>query len=445
MSELKLEEFGKFIIKEAKSLGATDVAAVVHKVREGQVRFSRNGIDIMKFWDDYHVLIFVTVGKRVGYSEILSNKQEDVRQAILNAISLAKVSEERKDFEGLYPGEGVYPSYIGITEDVLDPEKMADAAVATINAALEMGAKRVAGVVYARNHERAVFTSNGVEIIRSPGRTSVEISTRAFYEPEISGHGISVGVTWKDVDPEKAGKEAGEIALKSTKIVKIESKTYDTVFYPMAIGNLINYLAMLLSGFYAYVKMSPFTERIGEEIASEQLTLIDNPLRTDSVEFVTEDDEGCPTKSKTLIEKGILKTYLLNYWLSKYFGLENTGNAGIIVPRPFTLEIMPGTASRDELISELKEGIVITNTWYTRFQNYYTGDFSTVPRDNAFYVKNGEIIGVARNLRVSDNLVLLFSRIKALGNDVEQVKWWEVRVPTYTPSVLIENTKITTH
>ncbi len=445
MPELRLEDVGKFILDEAKSLGATDVAAVVHKIKEAQVRFSRNNIDIMKFWEYYHAVIFVTVGKRVGYSEIRSNKQEDLRQAILNAISLAKVSEERKDFEGLYPGGNEYSQYKGISENVIDPEKMADAAVATINAALNTGAKRVAGVVYASSYERGVFTSNGIEIVRSPGRTSVEISTRAFYEPEISGHGISVGVRWKDVDPERAGKDAGEIALTSTNIVKIDSKTYDVVFYPMAIGNLLNYLAMLLSGFYVYVKMSPFTGRLGEEIASQEFTLIDNPLREDSVGFVTEDDEGCPTRKKTLIEKGTLKTYLLNYWLSKHFNLENTGNAGIIFPRPFTLEVMPGTSSRDGLISDIKEGIVVTNTWYTRFQNYYTGDFSTVPRDNAFYVKNGEIVGVARNLRISDNLILMFSRIKAVANDVDQVRWWEVQVPTYTPSILIENTKITTH
>lgn len=445
LSEVSLQDIGNIIVKEAKNLGATDVAAVVHKIKRLQVRFSRNKIDVSSYWEYYAADIFVAINKKIGFSTIESMRQEDFLRSVNEAIAAAKLSEERKDFEGLYPGGGTYSKYKPISESVLDEEKIVDASNAAINSALSCGARNVAGVVYVTYMERGIFTSNSVEIICSPGRSSIEVSVRAFHEPEISGHGISVGVDWKHVDPESAGREASEIATRCAQKIKINPGKYDVLFYPMAIANLIEYLSMLLSGLYVYMKISPYAGRIGENIASENFTLIDNPLREDSVGFVVADDEGSPTRRKALIEKGVLRTYLLNYWLSRYFNLENTGNAGIIFPRAFTLEIQEGSESIDSLESDLKEGIIITNTWYTRFQNYFTGDFSTVPRDNAFYVKNGEIKGIVRNLRISDNLPLMFYRIMALGNDVKQVKWWEVSVPTYTPSVLIQGVNLSVH
>ncbi|MCD6502887.1 MAG: TldD/PmbA family protein [Euryarchaeota archaeon] len=445
MPEMNLHDLGKTIIREGKALGATEVATVIHKIKRLQVRFSRNKIDVSSYWEYYTADIFVAIDKRVGVSSTESTRIEDFLRSVNNAVASAKLSEERKDFEGLYPGGGSYSAYKPLSEDILDEERLIDASTAAINSALSNGAKKVAGVIYATYVERAVFTSNDIEVINTPGRTSVEVSVRAFYDSELSGHGISVGIDWSHVDPETAGKEASEIALRSTKKVKIDPGKYDVLFYPMAIANLIDYLSMLLSGLYIYMKISPYAGRIGETVSSEEFTLIDNPLREDSVGFLVVDDEGFPTRKKPIIEKGVLKTYLLNYWLSRYFGLENTGNAGIIFPQAFTLEVSPGSESVESLEEDLKEGIIITNTWYTRFQNYFTGDFSTVPRDNAFYVKNGDIIGVVRNIRISDNLPLMFSRIAALGNDVKQVKWWEVGTPTYTPSILIKDVQLSIH
>ncbi|MEM2058571.1 MAG: metallopeptidase TldD-related protein, partial [Thermoproteota archaeon] len=85
----------------------------------------------------------------------------------------------------------------------------------------------------------------------------------------------------------------------------------------------------------------------------------------------------------------------------------------------------------------------LTNSWYTRHQNYKTGDFSTVIRDGAFYVEDGEIKHPVKGLRISDNLQRIISNIEELSDKLYGVLWWEVTIPTYVPTAIIRNVRIT--
>jgi len=95
------------------------------------------------------------------------------------------------------------------------------------------------------------------------------------------------------------------------------------------------------------------------------------------------------------------------------------------------------------MISELGNGIYVTNCWYTRFQNYSTGDFSTIPRDGIFLVEDGELSDPIKEIRISDNMQRLLKNISALGNDTRHIHWWEAETPCFTPHVMIKDVNIT--
>jgi PmbA protein len=118
---------------------------------------------------------------------------------------------------------------------------------------------------------------------------------------------------------------------------------------------------------------------------------------------------------------------------------ETTANAGLIAPRSFN--ILFDCKKGD--VFDVKEGIYITNVWYTRFQNYANGDFSTIPRDGAFLIKNGEIVQSLKGLRISDNMLNILKNIKYSNKKVIQIKSWEAEIPTFTPEVLVNNVNIT--
>ena len=87
--------------------------------------------------------------------------------------------------------------------------------------------------------------------------------------------------------------------------------------------------------------------------------------------------------------------------------------------------------------------MIVTNVWYTRFQNYATGDFSTIPRDGLFLVENGKVSGAVKELRISDNLLNILKNAVAIGNKPEQVFGWEVEMPVITPAVLVKDIHFT--
>ena len=94
-------------------------------------------------------------------------------------------------------------------------------------------------------------------------------------------------------------------------------------------------------------------------------------------------------------------------------------------------------------MAEIDEGVYVTNDWYLRYQNYVTGDFSTIPRDGLFLIKNGEISSPIRDLRISDNMLHIMRSIVGLSKSRLWIKWWEVGVPTFSPFALIEDLNFT--
>src|SRR5207249_1853470 len=80
-------------------------------------------------------------------------------------------------------------------------------------------------------------------------------------------------------------------------------------------------------------------------------------------------------------------------------------------PDPHAIFVKPGGRSRDEIFSEVKDGLWLTNTWYTRYQSYVTGDLSTIPRDGIFHIRKGEVVEAWKDIRLTDNLLHLLKNI----------------------------------
>ena len=99
--------------------------------------------------------------------------------------------------------------------------------------------------------------------------------------------------------------------------------------------------------------------------------------------------------------------------------------------------------SFEKLLSSIDDGIYVTNDWYLRYQNYRTGDFSTIPRDGLFRIKRGSIESSIKGLRISDNMLRILSGIRELGRERDWISWWEVETPVYAPHAIIEKVDFT--
>jgi PmbA protein len=197
------------------------------------------------------------------------------------------------------------------------------------------------------------------------------------------------------------------------------------------------------SAYSVLAGFSPFGKKIGKSVASPAVTMWDDGSE-ESLSRKKFDMEGVPTRRTPIIRRGILKTYLHNTSTAKRFKTRTTGNAGLIAPDPHAVFVKPGDWSRDEIFSEVKDGLWLTNTWYTRYQSYVNGDLSTIPRDGIFHIQKGEVVETWKDIRLTDNLIRLMKNVVALSDNTEQMMWWgEVSIPNFVPYALIKDVNIT--
>jgi PmbA protein len=428
------------IVKKAKGLGADEVLATTVFGKYRQVRFSGNQVDITVAWDDYVTSVALAWKKRIVGTQI--HNFEGVDDSVNKLFGLAKVSQENPMFGGFAKGKFKYAASKA-DKKLAELENPTDYVFEAVEAAKKEAGSDIdsGGILFTKYEDVYLASSEGP--VGTDSRSAVEFSIRAFAEREASGHGVECGSTLKDFKPARAGMKAGMIA-KLAKNPKIgDEGAYDVIFDPLIYGSSLGVYGMMFSAYSILVQMSVFVDKLGKKVAPEIVTMRDNPAAYSMSNRVF-DDEGYPTKENVLIDRGVLKGFLHNTSTAKIFKTETTGNAGLVAPNAWNMEMNAGNMSKEELFKETKKGLYLTNTWYTRFQNYAKGDFSTIPRDGIFLIEKGEITQSLKDLRISDNVLTMLGNIAAISKERQHVHWWgEADPPSLSPYVLVKNVHMT--
>jgi PmbA protein len=445
MNELK--EISQHVVEVARSAGADDVVAEAIATEVKQVRFSNSQVDAVNSWSEEHLALLVAIGKKVMSSDIRTLRDLDPHARAL--VSLAKKVPPSKTYEGVASGRFKYrrDQVDGRIVKLRDPSRFVHEAIA---GAEGFGADNVGGTFYAI-HERVGLASSG-GAVGADESTAADLSVRAFSQPEASGHAVCCTPTLAGMEAKKTGERAGEFASHARDPVMGEQGKFDLIVDPLFLGSFVNSTSGMLSAMRVEISNSMFEKKIGKRVASDEVTFLDDPTIRSTTRRAF-DHEGVPTRRNVLIKDGVLKTYLHNTGTAKRFKTRTTANAGPLIPNPygsaaqpiaFHPVVVPGDWKRDELIADTKRGLYINNTWYTRYQNYSTGEFSTIPRDAILRVENGEIVGAVKNIRISDNMMNFWKSIDALSREAQEIYWWEEAAPPSTlPTVRARQITIT--
>lgn len=216
--------------------------------------------------------------------------------------------------------------------------------------------------------------------------------------------------------PEEIAKKAVERTVRHLNPRKIKSQNVPVIFEPTMTSWLLAFLFSCVSGTAVYQKATFLADRLGEKIASDQITVIDDgllPARLGSRPF---DSEGVPTQRTTVIEKGVLKNYLCNTYAARKLNLASTGNGDghSVVPNNFYLEA--GSLSPEEIIKSTRKGLLLTKT-IGHGLNPVTGDISR----GAFglWIEDGEVVYPVSEITIAGNLGEILKDIEMIGNDLE--------------------------
>ena len=427
------------IVKKGKALGADEVVAKTTFGRYRQTRFSNNEVDITVAWNDYVTDVALSWQKRFVVTQI--HDFQNVDETMKRLYQLAKASKENPMYGGVAKGKFRYDK--SKADKSVENLNQAEYVLEAIEAARKEAGPdlNAGGIMFTKLEDVYLASSEGPT--GEDCRSAIELSIRAFSQRESSGHGVECSSTIKGFDPSRAGQKAGGLARMAKNPEAGVEGSYDIIFDPLFTGALLSMWGGMISAFSVMIQQSVFVNKLGQKVASDIVTMRDVPASYSMANRVF-DDEGVPIRENVLIEKGVLKTYLHNTSTAKIFKTETTGNAGIVYPGPWNLELDAGNIGKDEMLEDMKRGLYLTNTWYTRFQNYATGDFSTIPRDGVFLIEDGEVTQSWKDIRISDNALKMINNIAGISEERQHVHWWgEADPPSLSPYILMKEVQIT--
>ena len=218
---------------------------------------------------------------------------------------------------------------------------------------------------------------------------------------------------------------------------------YPVVFSPKAMANLLSVYASIFSSENAQKGLSKLAGKEGQIIASEKVTLVDDPFHPMSPIQHPFDAEGSPTYAKNLIEKGEFKTLLYNLKTANMAGVQTTGNAskaGYDAPvgiRPFTLYLAPSEVSKEELLQKAGNGVYIDSVQGLHAgANPVSGDFSL--QSAGFMIEEGKLTNYVKSFTVAGNFYDLLKNIACVASDLELPGMGHFG----SPSVMVEGLSI---
>ena len=210
---------------------------------------------------------------------------------------------------------------------------------------------------------------------------------------------------------------------------------YPVVFAPESMCSLLGVFSAIFSSENSQKGLSKLGGKEGEVIAAPMVTLVDDPFFPGSTRQHNFDAEGIPTFTKNVIENGVFKTLLYNMKTAAVAGCKTTGNAskgGYDAPvavRPFTMYLVPGQKSEEELLAPIDKGVYITSLGGLHAgANPITGDFSL--QSSGFMIEGGQKTTFVKSFTVAGNFYELLKQITDMASNLETPGMGSFGAPT---------------
>ncbi len=448
LKEEKILSLADSAVNFALKKGASEAEAFVYEGLTTTVAIERGQIAKSSRIIDRGLGVRTVVNKAVGfsYTNILENK-EAIEKTVLKSLKSAKASKPDKEWQG-FPSKKPF-AHVKDTFDSticeLSPEELVKNASLMLEAA-EKTDKRVfpvEGGIGASYLSRAIVNSNGVAGFDYGTIVECSLATVAQESGEVTPVCFEFNVErLYKIDPEWVGAEAARQAVSALKAKKVETKSMKVIFAHFALQQLLYYTLMdAVKADCVQRNQSALQGKIGEEVASEIVTVYDNGLLEGGLRTWKFDGEGVPQQKTLIIEKGVLRNFIYDNYAAKKEGKESTGNAfrGGYLSTPnveaTNFHLAPGKKSPEELISEIDEGILVYSVQGAHSSNPASGEFSVVATPS-WKIENGKIAHAVKGAMLAGNVFDVIKKISALANNERKIG------QLVAPWVLVENVKV---
>ena len=241
---------------------------------------------------------------------------------------------------------------------------------------------------------------------------------------------------FSELNPDLVAHRSAESALQRLWARPMSTTTIPVIFKNVVFAEILSAISTAFTGENIVRRKSIFADKLGSKVASQHLCVYDDPFQLNGTRSAPFDDEGTVTRKKAVIERGILKNFLLDIYSAKKLGMEPTGN-GIkpAVSRPprsgaTNLKVEEGKLELEELLRLPEEVLLVTDAMGVHTVNPITGEVSIGV--SGVYYRNGEAVQPVRGMTVAGSVLDMFKNVAEVGRDSR----WLGSV--CSPSILVE-------
>ncbi len=434
-----LKQLAYDVLTGALKAGATDAEAVVYEGDEFSALVRLGQVETLKESGSRAVGLRVFIGQRTASTSSSDFSRESIAKLVEGAVTLARITSE-DPFAGL-PEVGEFGQHKAAEQHLYFGDVHEQPPADRIRIAREVEAAAMAYDTRIQNSGGGDFdtaTSHKI-LMNSRGflgeyrRSYCGFSAAPIAIDEKGGMQrnywySSARTTRLLEDPVAIGHEAARRTLRRLGARQVKTQQAPVVFSPEIARSIIGNIFDAANGDAIYRHATFFADMLGERVAGENVTVIDDGTLVHTKDGIAYggfgtapfDGEGLPTRRTVLVENGILKNYVTNAYTARKLGIASTGNAsrglagapGIGAGNFF---LQPGTLTPEQIIGEMKSGLYVTETMGFGV-NLVTGDYSQGAA--GIWIENGELAYPVEEITIAGNLKDMYRNISAIGNDL---------------------------
>jgi PmbA protein len=427
------------LIRAAKTAGADAADALYVENVSASVSYRLGKLEDVERSESTDIGLRVFIGQRVAFVSSTDFSKEAIIALPGRAVAMARLAPEDK-FACLAPRDRLARSVPEL--DIADANEPSTETLVERARAVEGAAMAVKGITNSEGGG-ASFSRSAIALATTEGFFGRYAGTsHSMGVAVLAGEGTDMERDYDSASarhnsdlesPETVGRRAGERAVARLSPRKAKSQAVAVIFDPRESAGLLSHLAGAISGAAIARGVSFLKDRLGQETFGPSITVIDDPHRRRGLRSKPFDGEGVANARMAIIEKGVLKTWLLDCASARQLGLQTTGHAsrgtgGPPHPSSTNLHMEPGALAPEALMADIAQGFYVTELMGMGV-NTVTGDYSRGA--TGFWIENGKIAYPVSEVTIAGNLKDMYRRLTP-ANDLV------FRYGTNAPTLRIE-------
>ncbi len=368
--------------------------------------------------------VSIIFGKKVGSASTNALDKQSIDSTIEMAAEIARLQKPNEEFQGL-PGPQELPEVDAFVPETFEFTAMqrAEGVKVIVDAAKAKGFE-AAGAYSTGAGETCIANSHGIRAYQAS--TSASLQTVVMSDTG-SGYAQARSRNAGEILPDEIAQVAVEKCALSENPVSIPAGEYEVVLEPLAVADMMMYLAIGFEGESYHEGRSYLSGKLGQKIFNDKLTVWDDGLdpRGFSTSF---DNEGLPKRKVVIIEHGVPKELFYSFRTAKKYGKQPTG---VFPPNIF---VAPGDSTVEEMIKTTKRGILVTRFHYTNMAHPIRVLVTGMTRDGTFLIEDGKVTKPIKNLRFTESALRVFNTFDMIGKETVNVRYAVVpaiRIPAF--------------